>query len=263
MRGEELRWVSRADAVVTVNDALADRLARRYGVHGIVAVHNCPSRWWPMDGEPDHLRAAARVDATTPIVLYHGGLMPHRGLEQIVRAMDRPQLAGVHAAFLGYGSARRDLERWIAASPAASRLHVIDAVDPEVLPAWIRFADVGVMPIQPSTINHVLSTPNKLFECLAVGVPVVASDFAGMRRIVLDDPDGPLGAVCDPADPDSIASAIDGILALPPAARADLHERALRAAHERWNWETESDKLVGLYQRLTDASPRDPASAGG
>ena len=89
-----------------------------------------------------------------------------------------------------------------------------------------------------------------MFEALAAGVPVVASDFPGIRDIIIGDPDGPLGAVCDPADPASIAAALRSILELDGDARADLRRRCLRAAHERWNWEIESAKLVGLYASL-------------
>ena len=106
------------------------------------------------------------------------------------------------------------------------------------------------MPIQPWPPNHVLSTPNKLFESLAAGVPVVSSDFPARRRILMDDPDGPLGAVCDPTDPDAIATAIRSIIELGPAARAELGRRCLRAARDRWNWETESARLVKLYASL-------------
>jgi glycosyltransferase involved in cell wall biosynthesis len=82
---------------------------------------------------------------------------------------------------------------------------------------------------------------------------VVSSDFPARRQIVLDDPDGPLGAVCDPTDPRAIARALGSILGLSPADRDALRARCLRAAHERWNWEMESAKLVGLYASLEGA----------
>jgi glycosyltransferase involved in cell wall biosynthesis len=115
----------------------------------------------------------------------------------------------------------------------------------------VASADVGVMAIQPSTINHRMSTPNKLFECIAAGVPVVASDFPEMRRIVCDDPAGPLGVVAPPDDVPSLARAILSIVEAPPVERAELRARCLRAAHERWNWETESAGLVRLYAEIT------------
>ena len=53
---------------------------------------------------------------------------------------------------------------------------------PTELLDWVAAADVVAMPIQPSTLNHRLTTPNKLFEALAAGVPVVASDLPGHGR---------------------------------------------------------------------------------
>jgi len=123
-------------------------------------------------------------------------------------------------------------------------------VPPDDVVDWIAGADVAAMPIQPSSLNHLLSTPNKLFESFAAGVPVVSSDAPVRHRIVIDDPDGPLGAVCDPERPASIAAAIRSILDLPQAARADLRARCLRAAMERWNWETESARLLDVYRGL-------------
>src|SRR5438477_513567 len=96
-----------------------------------------------------------------------------------------------------------------------------------------------------------LPTPNKLFESLAAGVPVVSSDFPERRRIVIDDPDGPLGAVCDPTDPTAIADALRSILGLEPAAAADLRARCARAARERYSWERQVPALLATYRAAT------------
>ena len=90
------------------------------------------------------------------------------------------------------------------------------AVPPAELLDWVASADIVAMPIQPSTLNHRLTTPNKLFEAMAVGVPVVASDLPGMAPIVAETG---CGVVCDPTDPAAIADAIRSIFGL-PAARA-------------------------------------------
>jgi glycosyltransferase involved in cell wall biosynthesis len=110
------------------------------------------------------------------------------------------------------------------------------------------------MPLQRSTLNHWLCTPNKLWESLTAGVPVVVSDFPVMRGIVLDDPAGALGGVCQPDDPASIATAIRAILERPDDERAEIRRRCRRAADERWNWETESARLVELYGSLIPAA---------
>jgi glycosyltransferase involved in cell wall biosynthesis len=216
----------------------------------VVVVHNTPARWTVPAVRPDLLRQAAGLPPRTPIALYHGAFSPHRGLEELADALLVPGLEAVHAVYLGYGRLEGALRQRATEPRYGGRLHVLDAVPPDVLPEWVASADVGVMPIQASTLNHRLSSPNKLFESIATGLPVVVSDFEEMRRIVLDDPAGPLGAVCDPVDPVSIAGAIRSILDLDPQARESLRARCLRAAHERWNWETESARLVGLYDSL-------------
>jgi glycosyltransferase involved in cell wall biosynthesis len=246
----ERGWVARSDALVTVNDALAADLTRRYRPRRTVVVHNCPPRWNPSTGSEDALRSAAGVDAGTPIALYHGGFSTQRGLPEFAASILEPGLEGIHAVFLGYGRQSETLERLAAEPRFDGRVHVLDPVQPDALVTFISTADVGVMPIQPSTLNHILSTPNKLFECLAAGVPVVVSDLPEMRRIVLDDPDGPLGTVCDPSSPPSIAHAIQAILGRTASEAADLRARCLRAAHARWNWETEVARLLALYDDL-------------
>jgi len=104
--------------------------------------------------------------------------------------------------------------------------------------------------IEKSTLNHYLSTPNKLFECLAAGVPVVASDFPAIRQIVLGGAVSPLGALCDPDSVVQIVAALRSILTLDSSAVAGLRARCTAAALDRWNWEVESAGLTRLYADL-------------
>ena len=248
----ERQWVAETDAVVTVNAALATELDRRYRPGTIAVVHNCPARWTPVPDSGRRLRDRLGLGPDAWIAIHHGVFASHRGVEELAVAMLEPGLERLHVVLLGYGPRRPAFDR-LAADPArGGRLHVLDAVDPDDLLGWLAGADVGVMPIQPTTLNHVLATPNKLFECLAAGVPVVVSDFPGMHRIVLDDPSGPLGATCDPASPASIAGAIRSILELPVPDREVLHGRCVAAAHERWNWETEAVPLLEIAAGVGD-----------
>lgn len=249
IRRLERRWSRRTDALVTVNSAYGEVIARRIRPNRTVIVHNCPPRWTPVGDERTRLRAAAGIPESASIVLYHGGFSPHRGLEQIALAALEPGLEVTHFVYLGYGSERSMLDALAADPRFAGRLHVLDAVPPDHLLAMVAGADVDVIPLQRSTLNHWLCTPNKLFESIAAGVPVVVSDFPEMRRIV-DDPDGPLGSVCDPTSPAAIARAIRSIIELPSAERQSLRERCRNAAAARWNWETESVRLLDLYETL-------------
>ncbi|MCU0309252.1 MAG: glycosyltransferase [Chloroflexi bacterium] len=253
MRRLEGRLARSTVALVTVNETLASVLDARLRPGRVVVVHNAPPRWEPPDPPPGLLRDRLGLPPSARIVLYHGGLIEGRGLRQLVDAVLEPGMEDTHLVLLGAGPLWEELAARAATPRAGGRVHLLEAVLPDQLPEWVAAADVGVMPNQPVNANERLSTPNKLFESIAVGLPVVSSDFPERRRIILGDPDGPLGAVCDPTDPAAIAAAIRSILDLGPAERADLRARILRAAHARWNWETEGARLVRLYEEIAVA----------
>ncbi len=249
-RAYEKRLVRRAEVVVAVNDGIAEDLERRCRPRNIVVVHNAAPRWTPPGSRPNLIRERLGLGPDVPIVLYHGILSQLRGLERLCEAMLEPELADAHLVLLGYGQLRDALAEDAADPRFGGRIHVLDAVAPEELLPWVASADVGAMALPAATRNLVLATPNKLFECLAAGTPPVVSALPLMRRIVMDDPLGQLGAVCDASDTGSVARALAGILGLDAAAREALRARCLAAARERWNWETEVGRLVAAYGRL-------------
>ena len=255
----ERHWLRQADGLITVDESIAAELQRRYGGVEAVIIRNTPPRQpWP-DPRPDHLRRATGAPPGAPIVLYHGGFQRDRGLEVLGEAMLDPRLAHAHLVYLGFGPLTESLEALAEEPRFGGRLHVLPGVPPEELLAWVASADVSAMPNQPATLNERYSSPNKLYESIAVGTPVVGSDFPERRRIVTDDPDGPLGTLCDPTDPHDLARALSEVLELDPVAAEDLRRRCHRAAQLRWNWEIQTDRLLALYARLapigTDAVP--------
>jgi glycosyltransferase involved in cell wall biosynthesis len=244
-------WARRAARVFTVNEACADYLERRYRFRRPVVVMNGQDPWEPPDPRPSRLRNALSLPPGHPIALYHGGLMPDRGVDRLIAAAALRDLAATEVVVMGSGPMETRLRELAAASPASARVHFLPPVPPEELLDWVASADVGVMPNQPTTLNERLSTPNKLFECLAAGTPVVSSDFPERRRIIVDDPDGPLGRVCDPTDPAAIAAATGEIVGLAPADAAALRERCRRAAGERYAWPVQLARAIEAYSEIT------------
>jgi len=249
-RAYERRLVSRCSAVITVNDEIADVLHRRYRPRRIEVVHNCPSLWSPPPTGSPLLRQAAGIPLGAPIVLYHGGLMANRGVEQLMDALLAGFLEDVHLVLMGLGDKRGEYESAARSAKWQGRVHVLDPVQPSLLLPWVASADVGLMPNPGLTLNDRFSSPNKLFECLAAGTPVIASDFPTMRRIVIDNPGGPLGGVCDPTSALAIADAIRSIVRLDAVDMEALRARCLSAAAERWNWEQEGMALLSIYSEI-------------
>ena len=243
----ERRWAHAADAVITVNDAYADVLARTLQVARPSIVMNCPVRYTPPEPRPDRIRQALDLPPERPVILYQGNLITERGIEQAMDAiLDVPEAVLV---LLGYGASR---DRFIADSavpPYAGRVFVLPPVPPSELLEWTASSDVMVMAIQPTSLNHRYTTPQKLFEALAAGVPVVASDLPGMADIVRATG---AGVLCDPTSPGSIAAAIREVLEQSPADLAAIRERARRAAQETYNWERQVTTLFQVYGRLLE-----------
>jgi glycosyltransferase involved in cell wall biosynthesis len=241
----ERRWAKRADRVVTVNRPYAEVMASRWDLPLPLIVMNCSFRYEPSDPRRCLIHERLGLDPETPVVLYQGGFSRERGIEQLVAAIRL--VRGAVLVLMGYGTLRDELEA-VAADPAVEgRVRILPPVPPAELLDWIAAADVVAMPIQPTTLNHRLTTPNKLFEAMAAGVPVVASDLPGMASIVRDTG---AGVLVDPTEPMAIAAAIEGLLA-DPAGRAAIGARSLAAAHDVYNWETQAEGLLAEYGRLT------------
>jgi glycosyltransferase involved in cell wall biosynthesis len=251
LRHNERRWAQRCDAVITINRSLATYLETALDVPRVEVLHNCAE---PLERQPDQrLRQATGVPRDAQLVLYHGSLVAHRGLPVLLRAMGDPRLAGAHLVYMGFGPLRPQLEAQAADAEWRDRVHFLAPVPPGVLTAWVVGADVAAMPIEHSTLNHYLSSPNKLFEAMAAGVPVVGPDYPEFRRLVRDHAAGPLGRLCDPSEPSDVAAAIALILRASPVERARLRRRCRLAAVELWNWQREADLLLGLYASLAVA----------
>ncbi|HET8777902.1 MAG TPA: glycosyltransferase, partial [Candidatus Limnocylindria bacterium] len=138
------------------------------------------------------------------------------------------------------------LRRRATAKGSGERVHVLPPVASSEVIDVAASADIGVSPIVPSCLNYRYSLPNKLFQYMAAGLPVVASDFPQVREVVEG---AGCGVVVDTRRPAEIARAINDVLADPDEARA-MGERGRRAVQERFNWATSAQALLDVYRRL-------------
>ena len=238
--------VRRAAATLTVSRPIADHLARRYDLAEVALVPNYPEppgivRARDIRGLP----GADGLEADRRIVLYVGGLMAGRGLEQLVDAM--AHVEGAVLVLLGDGVLAASLRHRALAAGIADRVRVIPPVPSSEVIDVAASADVGVSPIVPSCLNYRYSLPNKLFQYMAAGLAVVASDFPQVRDVVEG---AACGLVVDTRRPTAIAEAINRILGDPDEARA-MGERGRRAVIDRFNWTTSAEALLDVYARLT------------
>ena len=255
----ERRWMSEAAALTTVTEPLADEIVRRFGVDRPTVVMNCRPRWRPDEPDPptsDRLRsaiAAAAPEASpdAPILLYQGAFREDQGLEELLRALSASPLRDVPltTVFLGFGRLEGRLRAAAAATPG--RVVVLPPVPSDQLLDWTAGADLAFVGAPPKTINLRLTIPNKLFESLMVGVPVVVAGGTAVGALVAG---AGVGVVVEPWSVEGLASAIAGYLGGPVDERSATRSRARAAALERYNWETEAVGLVAVYRRLADGT---------
>ena len=243
--------IGRANGVVTVCESIADELRRRYRIERPMVLLNCPEA--PSEPIPPGnslLRAELGLDAREPIVLYHGGFMPNRGLPALVRAgalLD----SGV-IVLMGWGSLEPQLAALIEELQLHARVRLAAPVPQTKLLRYVAGADVGVIPYEPVGLNNTFTTPNKLFDYMAVGLPIAASRLPELERFV----DGlGVGVTFAQATPTLIAEAIRDLLNDPDRAAA-MRSNGLLASR-KLRWQVESEKLIAMYDTIDRSQASD------
>jgi len=240
----EWRFIRHADAVITVNRFIAEEMSRRYAIPTPQVILNCA----PLPAEEmEHTRLFHERLGLAPdrvVVLYQGWLAPHRGLEALVCSA-RYVAPSVTIVLLGFGEYWNELERLIATEGVGDRVFLVPAVPQDELLRWTAAADVGIIPYQAVDTNTLYCSPNKLFEYIAAGVPVIANDLPFLRGIITNHRIGithPLSA------PESYGEAINR-LAVSEEERIEYRANA-RLAAKLLNWDVEGMKLLEIYREL-------------
>lgn len=238
----ERALIGRADAVIHTTPMRAAWAAETYRIPMPAVIRNVPERTG--DVAPVDLATAAGFAPGTPVIMHQGYMQPNRGLEALVEAMST--LDGFGLLMLGGGKLRPVLEKLVAERGLGDRIVFRDPVPHEELLGWTAGAWCGVSLLVDTCLNHTYSLPNKLFEYIAVGVPLIASDNPEIAAFVTEHR---CGELCDPTDASSIVDAVRRL-----AARRDEAAAAAREAGRFYRWEDEEAKLLELYARVLRGS---------
>ncbi len=235
----ERRLVRRCAGVVTVTEIIAKRYANLN--ENVCVVANFPD-WQSMD----ELSPVQRDGATCVMA---GTLSPSRGLPMIFRALALLKQRGLTVRLSLAGNASEDylLSLWSEAEGLGVREQVEyhGILSKEEAMLFQKKADIGLVTYQP-LLYCINSLPNKLLECMSLGVPVVYSNFPNYRAIA--EAAG-AGIMVDPTVPEQIADAIETLIRNPDLARR-MGEAGKCAVRERFNWGVERGKLLRLYHQI-------------
>jgi glycosyltransferase involved in cell wall biosynthesis len=241
----EALFVRTADEVLTSSPGYADALATRYRIPRPSVVRNIPEI--PRDFGSSSLlagpRAAPHSLPTSPLIVYIGGLMPGRGLEQMIDALPLIPAARLRAVGPGAPQYRATLLTRAQNTGVADRLELCSPVAPAEVAQALAGAAAGLCLIQPICRSYELCLPNKLFEYAAAGVPVLASDLPVIGALVRREG---LGALAPAVDPHGIAASLERLLKPDGWMLAAQRARAFAETH---NWDDEARTLAGVYRR--------------
>lgn len=239
LRRERRVW-NRAAGYVATTDVLAAELGQRFGSRRRVIVA-------PNGVRLERARKYVPPPRTgVPIVAYAGHFYPYNGTDVLLEALAR--LPGVRGLIIG-GHPRdaADGERLRALARdrgLADRVTFTGLVPPGEVLDRLRGADVLVQPITSSPYTRYAS-PMKLFDYMAAGRPIVASDLVPLREVVSD---GRTAHLVRPGSPEALADGIRSVLADPAAA-----ERMARAALEavgNYTWARRAERIERLLDEV-------------
>lgn len=178
-------------------------------------------------------------------VCYVGGITRIRGILEIINAIDITN----HNVrlILGGDFDSKDLE---SAASSLSGWKCVDAlgfIDRKRMSDVLSSSMAGLVTFLPAP-NHIDAQPNKMFEYMSAGVPVIASNFPLWREIIETND---CGFCVDPESPSEIAKAIDYLVSHPDEAER-MGNNGKKSVLNCYNWDIEKQKLLSVYQRLCD-----------
>lgn len=229
------RWACRQlDAVVAATPFIRDKFAAM-GVR-TVDINNFPLLGELSSGEVDWTQKKNQV-------CYVGGIGRIRGILEVVQALGRVT-GGGRLQLVGAFS-EPEVETQSRESPGWQQVDALGFLGRKEVAQVLARSVAGLVTFLPAP-NHLDAQPNKMFEYMSAGVPVIASDFPMWREII----EGNACGLCvNPLDHEDIAQAIDYLIAHPQDAE-NMGRNGQTAVMEKYNWTIEEAKLLRLYAEL-------------
>ena len=230
--------------VMTVSDSIARRYESEYGFKPLT-VRNCsiktekiiPFSREQLEIDPDHIL----------LILQGTGINVDRGGEELIDAVSLTDK--VSLLVIGAGDQFGFLIEKMANMGLAGQIKFIKKLEWKELMRYTRSADAGLSLDKNSNVNYNFSLPNKVFDYISAGIPVIATNLPEIAKIVNEYNCGIL--ISEPA-PEEISKAIIKLRDNRDLLTELKHNAAI--ASETLNWENESLKVVELYRSVLKSS---------
>ncbi len=241
-RREALVW-RQADVYVTITQALADDLGSRYGTRNKVFVVPDGAQPSPSARFAQGSGGASRLPLHSVRAAYAGHLYPWKGVDVFVRAL--AAAPEVHGLIVGGHPGEADLARVTTLAQSlklGDRLTITGLLPPHEVAAALAGAHVFVLPNTASAVSERYTSPLKLFEYLARGGAIIASDLPALREVLTHNATAWL---VPPGDVQALAAALSMLAANQPL-RERLGQAALALSRD-FTWERRAERLETAF----------------
>lgn len=254
----EQRYLSMADVVTTVGHKISEHLETRYAIARPEVIYNSPPQTprplpekWRQPGRTS-LRAEANQPRDAIVLVYTGNIAVNRGVEQTLAGMAHylKRKDAVHGIRLSMvGKTRPDTFAAITALAEnlglQEHIHFHDPVSPTAVVDFIAEGDIAVIPVIPAAMSYDYAMPNKLFESMLAGLPILGAQLAEMAPFIEEHN---LGVCYDPLSAEGFSEALAELLTSGKARRLSAARKQELA--QRFGWESQEAVLRGIYRRL-------------
>lgn len=188
-------------------------------------------------------------------VCYVGGLSKIRGAVEMIDGLAASKRVGVILHVAGELSEEETKTR-VSASDGVNKVKFLGQISRDEVRELLASSKGGVVTFLPVP-NHIDAQPNKMFEYMSAGIPVIASNFKLWREIIEGND---CGICVDVSHPEEIGKAIDQLLDDDQLAK-QLGANGRRAVMTKYNWSIEEKNLLDLYSDLVKTLPQHQATS--
>lgn len=175
------------------------------------------------------------------LICYLGVIVTMRGINELVAAIENVNCQLLLGGNFGEDGLQAKLEKM----PGWRKVKYLGFLNRSQVQEAYNQSKIGIVTLHP-TINYLDSLPVKMFEYMAAGLPVIASDFPLWKEIIEQ---GGCGICVDPMKPEAIAQAIKIIIENPEKS-SQMGANGIRLVKEKYNWDAEKEKLIAFYNTL-------------
>ena len=246
----EHRFIRHAAVTLVVSPSILQYYQDKYqgsGMGSIFMVRNVPHAPQGRIGHPSvsGFQTHFGLPEDSRIVLYQGAFTYNRGLETCIQAASLLLQENIHLVFMGYGPLQPLVDEAVG---SRSNVHYMPAVPYDSVLSWTRTADVGLVSVAPVCLSYLYCLPNKLFEYIQAGVPVLTNELPDCKSLVMGYG---VGEVVLEDTPSGWANGIRTILSKPPG----NYQRGLEVAASELHWDKEAEVLRTAYRAAGIESP--------